>query len=488
MHSPAIVNAWHAKLQACLAEPVQLEQRKGHRRVNVLGCAIFDFEANGQLTVYGWDFDEIDLVMLTELPALSVVIQGTPYQALWMERYKLGALRALLQRHPGQGALCRAYAAWAQAELAARLWTTDVQDRVPYQIAVALDLDMWAVALGSQIQLTALPRQPLRSHVYNHAIRYRQGFKTLQQEAPQLMALYALMAPAIGSEVERFEVTEAMRVLLNACGVKPATWRLLCRAGTDWLKEFLAYYDFERDTPLGIAVDILLIVQSFGTGQLAPPWMLHAFMQLGGNPNAPGINYVRRLDDMFALCKRLGHLWAQADEVNLALLKARAQHIFGWASDHLEHLPEGYARRAALRGLIRKVDEQNRVDALRLQGAQGWQLPYQLDLNARQAQAVILDSPLAIWQESREMRHCADKYIAACEQGRLVMVSLRQSQRNRSLATVTFDVRPRKVALHRISGFANSLVGPEVLQLARECQRQLQRQRNKIKLRQAEAA
>jgi hypothetical protein len=68
------------------------------------------------------------------------------------------------------------------------------------------------------------------------------------------------------------------------------------------------------------------------------------------------------------------------------------------------------------------------------------------------------------------------------------MVSLRPPQGNRSLATVTFDVRKRQVALHKISGFANSLVGPEVLQMAHECQRQLQQQRNKMKLQQPEAA
>jgi hypothetical protein len=488
VHSSAIVNAWYDKLQASLTEPVQLEQRKGHRRVGVLGTAIFDFASDSLLTVYTWDFDENDRVMLAELLAHTVAIQGTPYQALWMDRYKLGALRAIQQRHPGQVALCRAYVAWAQTELAARLWTSEVQERVRYQIAIALDLDMWAVALANQIQLTSLPKHPMRALGYNHAIRFRQGFETLQQEAPQLIALYALMAQEIGDGAGSYQVTEMMPAVLKSYGVMPASWRLLCRAGTDWLKEFLAYYDFERDTPVGITADILVITQAFGTDQLVPPWLLHAFMQLGGNPNAPRSNYTKRLDDMFALCKRLGQLAAQADEASLAVLKARALEIWAWASDHFEHLPEGYARRATLQGLIRKVDEQQRVDALRRQGEKGWQVPYQLNLNAQEAQAVILDSPLAIWQEGKDMRHCADKFIRACGLGGLVMVSLRPPQGNRSLATVTFDVRKRQVALHKISGFANSLVGPEVLQMAHECQRQLQQQRNKMKLQQPEAA
>ncbi len=59
-------------------------------------------------------------------------------------------------------------------------------------------------------------------------------------------------------------------------------WRLLCRDGTDWMKEFLAYYDFDRQTPAVAAVDLLRIVQAFGTGRLVPAWLLHAFIQIGG--------------------------------------------------------------------------------------------------------------------------------------------------------------------------------------------------------------
>lgn len=227
-------------------------------------------------------------------------------------------------------------------------------------------------------------------------------------------------------------------------------------------------------------MDILRIAQAFGTEQLVPPWLLHAFIQLGGTPNAPKTGYAKRLHDMFPLCKRLGHLVAKADESDLALLKDRAQDVCNWASDHLEEMPMGYVRRASLLGLIRKTDAQQALDAMRLRGAKGWKVAYQLTLTTRNEQAVILNSPLAIWTEGRDMRHCADKYTDECRRGDWLMVSLRKQGCSRALATVAFDLRSSRVKRANISGFANTLVNAEVLQLAQECQDQLQSQHNRM--------
>ena len=483
IHSQGLLNAWYKRLQRCVAEPVQLEQRRGHRRVQVLGQAIFDFDEAGVMAVYAWDYDENDRIQLSQLPAQAVVIDGVPYQSIWMERYTLGASRALLQRHPGQEELCRSYVRWAQRRLASTCWDVKTRDRVRYQIAVALDPDMQALAVAAQIQLSTLPMQPLRLDVYNHAISYRQDFETLIREALQLIPLYALLADELAfyDPLAAQQVTARMQNWLIRDGIKPAMWRLLCRDGTQWIKEFLAYYDLDRQTPAVAAVDLLRIVQAFGTGRLVPAWLLHAFIQLGGNPNSPTIDISHRLDDMFSLCARLGHLLAQCDEASLAVFKDRAQDICSWVSDHWDELPKGYVSRATLRGLIRKTDAQMRLDAIRLQGAQGWEVPYQLALKTPDVQAVILNSPLAIWTEGRDMRHCAESYIGACKRGECLMVSLRSPGRTRALATVAFDIRTRKVSQKKLSGFANTLVSAEVLELAKQCQRQLQSQHNRLR-------
>lgn len=77
VHLPAFVNAWHAKLILCLAEPTQTEQRKGHRRAQDLGSAVFDFASDGTVQTYLWKFNENDLPALVS-PEFNSSLMGTP--------------------------------------------------------------------------------------------------------------------------------------------------------------------------------------------------------------------------------------------------------------------------------------------------------------------------------------------------------------------------------------------------------------------------
>ena len=44
VHWPELVNAWQDQILRALSSPTQVEQRKGQRRVQVLGQVIFDIE------------------------------------------------------------------------------------------------------------------------------------------------------------------------------------------------------------------------------------------------------------------------------------------------------------------------------------------------------------------------------------------------------------------------------------------------------------
>lgn len=489
VHSPSFLNAWYNKLQDCLERPVQSEQRRGQRRVQVLGTAIFDFASDGSLEVFVWDFEASGQIVLKELPAKAVVVQGVPFGTLWMERFKIGALRALVQRNPGQEALCQAYVHWAHAQLLTSCWDEQTQDRVRYLVSVELDLDMPSVAIASQVQLTTQPLLPLRVSAYNHAIRHRDSYQQLVKEAPQLITLFSLLA----DDLQYFfftppveETTARMQGYLNRLEIRRVTWRMFCREGTDWMKEFFAFYDFNRKESCSIAIDLLELVFAFGRERLPPMALLRAFIQIGGNPNNPQTSYASRLRDLNPLCARLGHLAAQAaendDKATLALMDERALDIFNWATSHLETLPAGYARRATLRGILRKVDAHNLHEEMRRKGEKPWRINYRLSLKSDDVQAVILDSPLAVWEEGRDMRHCADTYIEPCELGDWVMVSLRRKGRRHALATVAFEMRRDKVSQAVISGFANSLVAPEVHLMAKECMAQLQRQHPLVRM------
>ena len=78
VHTPALINAWHAQLVASLANPTRVESRNGHRRVQILGSVIFEFEADGTVETYQWQFDDRGYLELDRLPADTVVAVGLP--------------------------------------------------------------------------------------------------------------------------------------------------------------------------------------------------------------------------------------------------------------------------------------------------------------------------------------------------------------------------------------------------------------------------
>lgn len=70
--------------------------------------------------------------------------------------------------------------------------------------------------------------------------------------------------------------------------------------------------------------------------------------------------------------QRGGHLAAQAaaneDQATLDLMEDRTQDIFKWASTEFEKQSAGYARRATLRGILRKIDTHNQHEEMLRKG------------------------------------------------------------------------------------------------------------------------
>jgi hypothetical protein len=303
---------------------------------------------------------------------------------------------------------------------------------------------------------------------------HRSHHLQLLQEAPQFIALHALLS----DELDRsMEITESMKSLLRQRGLGAAVWRLLSREGTQWIHEFLPYYDQSRQQLHNCAIEIVQLAATFGSQALPPRELLHALMQLRGNPNQPYSHYVHNLNDLSPLCKRLGTITARADAATLELIKSQATAIFAWASDHAESVPDAVISRLTLNGILRRVQAQALLDQKRHESGPGWTVPYELKLNDSKVSAVILDSALAIWQEGQVMQHCAARYAGRCAEGELLMVSLRHSAHRHPLATASFLLTKKQVQVHKFSGFANQRISDEAYDLIQDCLRQLQRQR-----------
>ena len=481
VHSPALVKAWHERLVQALVQPTQVERHKGWRRVQVLGNVIFEFQANGQVQLWNWTFNERDLLALERLPDHTVVADGVPYRDLWMKGYQESALRSLVALCPGQSRLCQAYVRWVGAALSQLCWTDEVQTQVRSDIATALALDAQVMQIASQIQLSTRLRTPVRLAHYNHVLAQKANYLTLAQESPQFIALHALLDGVLDSILDSTkEQTRCMKHYLRERGLGTAVWRLLSRSGTQWINEFLPYFDQQRQPLSECAIEIVQMATAFGTQHLPPQEVLHALVQLGGNPNCPTAYFVERLNDQFGLCKRLGALMARADGATMDLIKEQAMAIFQWGSDHAEEIPDAVMRRITLKGILRRVQAQALLDRKRHAKGRAWSVPYRLALKEPQLSAAVLDSPLAIWQEGQLMRHCADNFVTRCAIGHLLMVSLRDASQRHPLATVSFSMTTPNVQVHKFSGFANRRITDQTYELIQDCRRQLQRQRSAL--------
>lgn len=474
VHCPALINAWHERLVRALLQPAEVETRKGHRRVQVMGTGIFDFDAQGRVHLLQWTFNELDLPELQKLPDHTVAAEGVPYGDLWMAGYRAGALRSLLAHFPGQARLCKAYVEWVSQALLALCWTEEVQADVRAQIATALALDTQLLAVACQIRLSTRSRQPVRLEHFNHVLAHKRHYLQLLQESPQFIALHGLLADVLD---RRMELTQSMKSLLRQRGLGAAVWRLLSREGTQWIHEFLPYFDQSRQQLHNSAIEIVQLAATFGSQVLPPRELLHALMQLRGNPNQPYSHYVHNLDDLFPLCKRLGTITARADAATLELIKSQATAIFAWASDHAESLPDAVISRLTLKGILRRVQAQALLDQKRHESGPAWTVPFELKLRDGNVSAVILSSALAIWQEGQLMQHCAARYANRCAKGELLMVSLRHSAHRHPLATASFLLTKKQVQVHKFSGFANQRISDEAYDHIQECRRQLQQQR-----------
>jgi hypothetical protein len=457
-----------------LTHPTKVEINKGHRRVQVLGNVIFDFDARGKVHAWSWIFNELDLPALEQLPDRTVVAVGVPYQERWMNGYCEGILRSLQARHPGQAKLRHDYVTWAANALIQICWTEEVQTRVRDQIARVLALDAEVMAIADRIQLIVTSRTPLRLEQYNHFLQYQAHYRDLAQEAPEFIPLYALLSDEMHPTLE---ATLSIKNYLQGNSVGNAAWRLLSRVGTQWILQYLPYFDLNRQSRATCAVEIIQMATAFGTQALPPEELLHALIQLGGNPNSPSANFVDRLSDLFNLCERLGVLAQNADSSTLELLKVHAMAIFQWATVHANKVPTAVIRRITLKGILRKVQTQAMLDQKSHELGESWAVPYEILFDDPKLIAVVLDSELAVWQEGQLMRHCADDFVDRCATGELLMVSLRDSSQRHPLATVSFQMDRNWVLVHKFSGFANQRISDGTYELIQDCLRQLQNQR-----------
>lgn len=485
VHWPALVEECVARIRAAIAEPVQVERDGSLRRVSVLGALVYERAVDGQYQLYEWRPGEVmpdghgghdvGRPWLRHVPHENVVIDGAPYQALWMKCYADDLHQVLTLQWPDHP-LVDTYVAWIIHRLEQRFWTASAQRRVRAQVASALRLDK-RVLQRARSWLAHENGTPIRIADYNRVLWRRQQWPRLQAESPQWLPLLAQLWRHLPTEGEPIANLKAF--LLDR-GVSPAMWRLLHREGTAWIWPLRNYYAKESQHSGRAAIELVLKAQKFGTRMLAPTWMLQAFMNLDGNPNRPARTYLKESEDPIdaPMAARLGQ-WAAdlaGDEPGLQRLQEQCYLLLDWAIAHQDYVTSRAMRQVSLQGLWSKAEPWQQMEMAKARRWPSW--PARFDLTAvehDELEVVVLGNAVDILEEAHAMRHCADIYVARCERGEYVLLSLRRKDTGKRLATVGVRWAGDGLELHQMAGFANALVPREIgvlTQRAVECMRE----------------
>ncbi|MBN9407476.1 MAG: PcfJ domain-containing protein [Burkholderiales bacterium] len=480
VHWPALVEECATRIRAALAQPTRTHRAGAIRRIGLLGALIYERLPHGQYRLYEWRPGEVDpdqdgghhvgLPWLRPVPDGKVVIDGAPYQALWLTCYADGLRQALELQWPEHPQI-DPYVDWVMLRLEQKLWTESTQQRVRQNVARALGLNGWILQRARR-WLAHGDGSPIRIADYNTVLWRRQHWARLQAESPQWLPLLAQLWRHLPTEGEPLA---HLRALLLNNGVSPAMWRLLHREGTGWIWPLRNYYTKDSWHSGRAALELVLKAQKFGTRRLVPVWMLQALMNLDGNPNRPRTSYLKKLEDPIdaPMAVRLGQ-WAadmalSGDEPGLQQLQGQCYLLLDWATAHPRYVTSRAMRQVTLPALWRKAEQWHQRQLAKARQRKPWRAPFDLTaVEHDELQLVWLGSAVDILEEAFAMRHCADSYVEPCARGSYVLLSVRRKDTGKRLATVGVKPAGRGPELHQMAGFANALVPPHIAAFARQ--------------------
>lgn len=500
VHWPALIEACVARIRAALAQPTRIHRAGAIRRIGLLGALIYERLPDGQYRLYEWCPGEVipdpdgghhvGLPWLLRVPNGKVVIDGAPYQALWLTCYADGLRQALQLQWPEHPQI-DPYVDWVMLRLEQKLWTESTQQRVRQNVARALGLN-GRILRRARRWLAHDDGSPIRIADYNTVLWRRQHWPRLQAESPQWLPLLAQLWRHLPTEGEPLANLKAL--LLNN-GVSPAMWRLLHREGTGWIWQLRNYYTKESQHSRRAALELVLKAQKFGTRQLVPLWMLQALMNLDGNPNRPARSYLKNPEDPIdaPMAARLGH-WAadmalSGDAPGLQRLQGQCHLLLDWAMAHPQVVTSRVLRQVTLPGLWTKARQWHQRELAKARQQAPWRLPFDLKaIRHDDLEVLALTSALQILEESQAMRHCADSYVERCARGRYVLLSVRRKDTGKRVATVGVKPAECGLELHQVAGFANALVPPEIRALAEQAVQCMQAQAGRPQVKRSRAA
>jgi hypothetical protein len=303
---------------------------------------------------------------------------------------------------------------------------------------------------------------------YNHVIARRDDYLKLQREAPNLVPLYAsqIQHLAAGPSIEP---AQALRQhIVGELKLPPSTWARLHNTPPRWL--YLARH-FYRASIDDAAADLLQIMDALGCTRWPPNWFLWQVLQIFGHAHSRRFSYVERVRPLRLAFGRVARLIETAQPDELAAIRSQLFEVLYWIAQNRKAVQRSSVTRAGWKWFVKRATAW-RADLEREAGNAGlhWQVPAMAQASYGCYHAVPLRDSAELLEESRTMRHCAQRYAQACHAGTHLVVSIRQRGRERPVATALLRREDQDWTLAQVVGTANSRARPAAIKLALEVQ------------------
>lgn len=457
LHDRRFVDRWLRHIGHCIAHPVEVEWIGGERHVQVLGQIVLRFAHDGTITPYLWELG--DGLICKEVDPDLINRAGMPHRWLWLDRFRNAFEHELALRLGQRDERTSAYASWVFRSVRARLRRGASVTRMRRRVAEALALDADALAIARRIGLKSNPSVSVRMSAYNEVIAHRADYDKLARECPGLVPLYAVLRDALPPTGE--PAARLRRHLIDA-GLSPATWRVIHHGNGRLLRLLPEFY---RHPGAEAAEDLMRIVDLLAPSTQPPLWFVRTLLYYFGNFGQRLDSYYPALRPFAASMRRLMALTERAGTAEIGRIRERLYAVVTWLNDDLAAVSHPHARKASWRWFERAAEAWEETGRFFARYDPGrWAAPFeQMELD--RMTVVALQTPLALWEEGRVMRHCLPQLAVLCRSGVTLLFSIRRPGRARPVATMRadFDAVWR---LTQVAACANMVAPPAAQRMA----------------------
>ena len=448
LHVEHLVQSFWLRLIDAIRCPVA---RLDDGSVVVLGCAMFQKDADGALAVKLWRHRDGRL-RWDDCPDRDVVLEGVPAGWAWLDLLRRAAMTEVAE-HLRSMDYCprpedlQRYGEALFSHLRRKLVRRVDLRLMRQEVAAALGLDPDAARIARRLMNVFSDNGRARLSYYNIVRRHRCAFLALERELPQLLPLYGALVEREDFPTHQWPA-QALCQFLASQGVGKPAWRLLRTCSPRLLVPVRHFYWGDAGTAM---LDYLNIVWMLQPQREPPTRFMWRLLSRAANPE---YRFQRHLRQFLRNAEPLGHS-ARAFMTHPDASESDLADVLEWIEAEQPAL-DSQQRAAGWPWLVKRARQwlelrQKEIDAQ----TTTWPVPFE-EWTVSEFVVRPLRSVRDLWAEARAMHHCADLFVDRCARGTVLLVSLRhKATPHRRVATALLNAQHGGWAVTQVRAAAN---------------------------------